>query len=297
MDKNNTKLSIVLLNYNGYKDTIECINSIRENEKEIDYNIIVVDNNSSDNSIEFLSQLEDVTTIKRNINDGFSAGNNVGIKYALDKFKSDYVLLLNNDTIITKYCLSKMLYSLEKDEKSGIATCKLMKAKDRNTIDCYGGKVDWNKVIGNFNYVKKENGFYYSEISSGACMLIKKEVFEKVGYLSEDYFMYFEDLDYSVRIIEANYKIQVVPDAIIYHKGGSTAGEASPFAIKWNTRNRIIFYKKFKKYINKFYFLIFFSITRVIYFIKYFIKFKFKYVDALKSGIIEGIKWRENNEK
>lgn len=297
MKKDNTKLSIILLNYNGYKDTLECINSIKENEKNIDYNIVVVDNNSSDNSVEILSKIDGITVIKRNINDGFAAGNNVGIKYSLDKFKSDYILLLNNDTIITKDSLSKMLNSLEKDKKAGIATCKLMKANDKSSIDCYGGNINWNKVVGNFNYIKKEKDFYYSEISTGACMLIKKEVFEKIGYLSEDYFMYFEDLDYSVRIVEANYKIQVVPDAIIYHKGGATAGDASPFAIKWNTRNRIIFYKKFNKYVNKFYFLIFFSITRVIYFIRYFITFKFKYIKALRKGIIEGIKWRKDNEK
>lgn len=297
MNENNVELSIILLNYNGYKDTLECIKSIRKNEKKIKYKIIVVDNNSNDNSIEILSKVKNITLIKRTVNDGFSAGNNVGIKYALDKFKSNYILLLNNDTIITQNSLSKMIYSLENDNKAGIATCKLMKAKNKDLIDCYGGKLDWNKVIGNFNYVKKENNFYYSEISSGACMLIKREVFEKVGYLSEDYFMYFEDLDYSVRVIESNYKIQVIPDSIIYHKGGATAGEASPFAVKWNTRNRIIFYKKFNRYVNKFYFLIFFPITRIIYFIKYILTFKFEYVEALKSGIIEGIKWRENNEK
>ena len=297
MKKDATVLSIILLNYNGYKDTLECIKSIKENEKNIDYRIIVVDNNSTDNSINFLSKLKDITLIERNINDGFAAGNNVGIKYALDEFGSNYILLLNNDTIVTKNCLSKMLDSLKKDKSAGIATCKLMKTNNKEEIDCYGGKINWNKVVGNFNYVKKQNDFYYSEIASGACMLIKKEVFEKIGYLSEDYFMYFEDLDYSVRAIEADYKIQVVPEAIIYHKGGATAGKASPFAIKWNTRNRIIFYKKFKKYVNRFYFLLFFPMTRIIYFLKYILICKFEFVKALKNGIIYGIRWRENNEK
>lgn len=295
--KNNPELSIILLNYNGYRDTMECIKSIKKNEIDLNYYIIVVDNNSSDNSVEVISLIEDIIVIKRNVNDGFSAGNNVGIRYALKTLNSKYILLLNNDTIITKNAISNMLENIKNDDSTGMVTCKLIKENDKKTIDCYGGIINWNKVVGNFNYVKEENNLYYSKISSGACMLIKKEVFEKVGYLSEDYFMYFEDLDYSVRVIENNYKIQVVPDSVIYHKGGATAGEASPFAIKWNTRNRIIFYKKFKKYVNKPYFYIFFSITRIIYFIKYIITFKFEHVKALWNGIIEGIKWRKNNEK
>ena len=293
MEKSNIILSIILLNYNGYKDTLKCIKSIQENEKSLNYKIIVVDNNSKDDSIKMLSKIEDIILIQRDINDGFAGGNNVGIKYALNKFNSKYILLLNNDTEILQNSISKMLSSFEKDSETGIVTCKLLKSKEKEKIDCFGGKINWNKVIGDFNYVKQEGNLYYSDICSGACMLIKKEVIEKVGYLSEDYFMYFEDLDYSVRVIEAGYRIQVVPDAIIYHKGGGTAGDASPFAIKWNTRNRIIFYKKFKKYTNKIYFLAFFSITRIIYFLKYIINLKFEYVKALKDGIIDGIKWRK----
>ena len=96
MEKSNIILSIILLNYNGYKDTLKCIKSIQENEKSLNYKIIVVDNNSKDDSIKMLSKIEDIILIQRDINDGFAGGNNLGIKYALNKFNSKYILLLNN---------------------------------------------------------------------------------------------------------------------------------------------------------------------------------------------------------
>lgn len=108
------KIMIILLNYNNYKDTIECINSIKQNTSENNfiYEIVVVDNKSTNESLAKLKEIEGITLIEANENAGFSAGNNIGIKYALDN-KSEYILLLNNDTIITKDSIDKMYLELK----------------------------------------------------------------------------------------------------------------------------------------------------------------------------------------
>lgn len=285
---------IILVNYNGYKDTIECINSL----KKIDYSnykIIIVDNASSDNSVRILQKkLNNCKIIESKRNLGFAGGNNLGIKYALDN-KADYVLLLNNDTLVEPSFLTNMINSFKVDYNIGLVGCKIMYYPEKNIIWYGGGYIDWFKFIGVHYGIKQiDKGQCNREkeidFMTGCCMLIKREVFEKVGLLTEDYFMYLEDVDFCVKVKNSAYKIWYNSQAIIYHKVGfSSGGEESPFSIEWGTRNRLLFMNKYKNNVTRFNFIlsnIFFYITRVIRYFQYSLdgeKYKSK-------AIIEGIK-------
>jgi GT2 family glycosyltransferase len=285
---------IILINYNGYKDTIACVDSLKKIMYDT-YKIIIVDNASSNDSLKILKEtINDCIIIESKENLGFAGGNNLGIKYALHH-NCDYIMLLNNDTLVKTDFLDNMLNSFSKDKKVGLVGCKIMYYPEKNIIWYGGGYIDWFKFIGaHYGMRQIDNGQYDTEkeinFMTGCCMLIKREVFEKVGLLSEDYFMYFEDVDFCVKVKNSAYKILYNPKAVIYHKVGlSSGGEESPFSIKWCTRNRLLFMNKYKGNISSFIFIlskIFFYITRFIRCFQYIFKNK---KDKSKA-IIDGIK-------
>ena len=130
------KIVIILLNYNNYKDTIECINSIKQNTSENNfiYEIVVVDNKSTNESLLELKKIEGITLIQASKNAGFSSGNNIGIKYAIEN-KSEYILLLNNDTIITENSIDKMYLELKKHNDIGIMSSRIMYWENKDLIN------------------------------------------------------------------------------------------------------------------------------------------------------------------
>ena len=287
---------IILVNYNGVKETIECIKSIKENENKCICKIIVVDNNSTDNSIEILSNVKDIYLIKSENNNGFAKGNNIGIEYALSEGANN-ILLLNNDTIITKNAISRMLEVLKQNKDIGIVSCRIMYDDNRDIINYCGGKFNWNKGITTHDYYKeKYNDNLLScidtEFITGCCMLMRKDIFEKVGYLPEEYFMYFEDADFCMQVRKANYKLKVCTDIVIYHKvSSSSGGEESEFTIKWITRNRLIFLNKYREYIKGKGTLIFVYFSRCIRYVQYILTGKKGKANAIVEGIKEGRKY------
>ncbi|BCZ47099.1 glycosyl transferase [Clostridium gelidum] len=290
---------IIVINYNGYKDTIECVESLKKiNYKN--YKIIIVDNASTNNSIMYIKQsLKDCFIIELKENLGFASGNNAGIEYAI-KNGGEYVLLLNNDTIVESNFLENMIESFSDNRDIGIVGSKIMYYFNKNIIWYGGGNFNWFKFIPtHYGMRELDKGQCDEQLEmdfmTGCCMLIKKEVFEKVGLLSEEYFMYFEDADFCIKVKEAGYKIWYNPKAVIYHKVGSSGGgEESDFLIKWSTRNRILFMKKYKNKVNKLNFLftnIFFYSTRIIRYIEYRVRGK----NDKGRAIIEGIKLSSRN--
>ncbi|MGG7153676.1 glycosyltransferase, partial [Clostridium neonatale] len=176
-------------------------------------------------------------------NNGFAAGNNIGIKYAL-KNNSDYILLLNNDTIITENSIEKLIECLESDKSIGIVSSRIMYYDKPYKIWFSGGKIDWFKYICVHDSMNMEftnnNGNIKTEFISGCSMMIRKDVVNKVGLLPEEYFMYYEDVDYCKMVMDSGYKLMVCTESIIYHKvSASSGGEESAFSIKWSTRNRL----------------------------------------------------------
>lgn len=260
---------IVLLNYKGCQDTIECIESL-EQITYPNYRIIVVDNDSKDGSEETLrNKFPQHIIIQSGDNLGFSGGNNVGIKYALEN-RADYILLLNNDTLVEPNFLEPLVEESEKDKSIGIAAGKINYYYDKNIIWAAGGYISEIKGCGYHYGINQEDLGQYDirqEVSflTGCIQLIKREVLEKVGLYDEDYFLYMEDVDYCCRVKKTGFKLMYVPKSKIYHKVSASTGENSPLMLYYMNRNRLLFIRKnYKVFLNNMLFYIFFFLSRII---------------------------------
>ena len=298
------EIAIILLNYNNANDTLECVDSIIDN-CGLNYKIIVVDNKSTDNSREVLKLNSDkYHLILSDTNEGFAIGNNIGIQYALEQ-NIEYIMLLNNDTLIEKGSIEKLYNYIKENKDVGAIAPRTMYYPQKDTIWFDGGKIDWMKfTVEHFNMGKKitdddvKNQPMIEEVDflTGCCILLKSEVFKTVGLLPEEYFMYYEDVDFSVKIADAGYKLVVLREAKIYHKvSASSGGEDSPFSIKWGNRNRFIFIQKYKdKGKNIILTYAFFYSSRLIKFSQYLLSGDKSRFNALKEGITSGRQFTKN---
>lgn len=253
---------ISLLNFNGLKNSLACLESLKNIKiGNFKLTIVAVDNLSKEEFTVKSGTVGDIplVVIKNNKNLGFSGGHNVVIRYALDK-EADYVLTLNNDTYVDKNFLEELLKVGEQDNKIGILVPKIYFApgfeyhKDRYSknelgkVFWYGGgEMDWANVIGRNRGVDEVDKGQYDKteetgIATGCCMLIKKEVFESVGLFDDKYFLYYEDSDLSMRAKSKGFKIVYVPSSTIWHKNaGSAGGSGSVLQDYYITRNRLLF--------------------------------------------------------
>ena len=225
------KVAIIILNWNGCLDTIDCVQSLLEVECSM-FDIVIVDNASTDRSVEILKQrFPDCKLVQNNKNLGFSGGNNVGIKYALTHdFK--YILLLNNDTVVEKNFIFPLIEKLENNEAIGVVQSKLLNYYDHKKIDSLGQEIltagGMRDIIN--NGLSKKSCRNPIEIF-GACAaaaLYRAEVFSEIGLFDESFFIIFEDADLSWRIRLKGYKTFLVPDSVVYHKRGISGGN------RWN---------------------------------------------------------------
>ena len=241
----NSLVYIIIINYNGYEDTIECVKSIKKNIKEDYYKIIIVDNKSTNDSVQILKKelKKDVKLIESSINGGFSYGNNLGIKYA-KKCGAKYVLLLNNDTIIANDFLMPIIDFANKHKDCGCITPRINYYYDKNIIWYDGG--DFNHYTcraDHININKKEgktNGIKETNFISGCCMLIPLEVIRKIGLMDERYFLYVEDTEYSLRIKTNGYKLYYDSTHKIYHKVNASTKKISENTQFYEIRNRLL---------------------------------------------------------
>lgn len=271
------KAFIIIVNYNGWQDTKECLKSLEELNYD-NFEIIVVDNASTDNSVKHLnshirsignhSQIRIITNAE---NLGFAGGNNVGIKYALkqkvapvksskDDNGASYILLLNNDTIVNRNFLKELIKVGEGDKKIGILGPKIFFYNSKR-VWFNGGKINWlytrgihisNKVRRVSDRSNKSrhgrddqtSGVNEVDYITGCCLFIKREVIEKIGLMDEDYFLYYEDVDWCLKTRKAGYKCVLVPKSIIWHKASSSAKEGSSSYIYYHTRNGLLLAKK-----------------------------------------------------
>ena len=237
---NYPKVSVIILNYNG----LDCIKTTLASVLRTDYlnfEIVLVDNNSQDGSFELIRKtFPKITSIRNSANLGFSAGNNIGIEYALER-GADYVFLLNYDTQIEKNTLSLLVEEMEKNKKVGIASPIIFKGNSEE-VWFSGGKINWLKMKSNHLTDKKERNYYESDYLSGCAMLIRAEVFRRIGLFDERFFLYWEDADFSVRAKKARYKIAVYPKSKIYHFEKSQNKKSKK--IYWLVISGLIFFKK-----------------------------------------------------
>ena len=259
------KIAIVILNWNGKEDTLECLKSLEKLKtgKKYQLQTFVVDNASVDGTVEAIKErYENINVIKNRENLGFAEGNNVGIRKAL-RNESDYIVLLNNDTITDANLLINLLASLEESPQVGIVSPKIYFAKgfefhkgrykksDLGRVIWYaGGKIDWDNILGSHRGVDEVDKRQYDQSSqtdfaTGCCMAIRSEVFKKIGLFDREYFLYLEDMDLCQRAKKAGFEILYSPKGHLWHKVARSSGIGSGLNDYYITRNRLLFASKY----------------------------------------------------
>lgn len=213
------KFSIILVNYNTKKLLKDCIDSLIFNIKDVNYEIIVVDNNSTDGSIEMLENkyVNKIRLIKNNKNLGFGIANNLGAKIA----RGEYLFFLNSDIIAKEDILSGLAKIFESRPEIGILAPRLILPDGSEQKFAFGNFPSLaGLILGKIKKDTAEKKYVKIDWVSGAALAIRKNLFDQVGGFDENFFMYFEDMDLCKRIGEAGYKIEVLPSVQVVHLGG-----------------------------------------------------------------------------
>ena len=247
----NIEVSIITINYNGLEDTCALIESIPFNEN---VEVIVVDNASKNHEAEQLSQrYPQIKIIKSERNLGFAGGNNLGIQTAQGR----YMFLINNDTVFKDFNIQALIDRLESSSNIGIVCPKIRFAWGYNPIQFAGysrlSRISVrNHAIGfNEDDYGQYNTAHQTPYAHGAAMLIKREAMDKVGLMPECYFLYYEELDWSMMFTKAGYQIWYEPKCSIYHKESQTTGQNSPIRIYYLSRNRLLLVRRNPNEFNK----------------------------------------------
>src|SRR5258708_284544 len=208
------KVSIIIVNFNGGKVFRECLVSLKKISYS-NYEIIIVDNSSTDGT-------EKLATIRNKKNLGFVDGNNQGIKNA----KGKYILLLNNDTKVSKNFLNVLVDKMESDPEIGVLQPKIFMMDNPGFLDNAGSFITKIGFLRHWGFQKKDSSNFDTEreifSAKGACMLIRKDLIDQIGLFDHDFFMYFEESDFCWRVWLCGYKVLFYPQTFIYHKIGFT---------------------------------------------------------------------------
>lgn len=242
---------IISVNFNAAEHTIEMINSLKDIEYK-NYRIVVVDNGSNFSDYKKLKQIEDsCILIRSEVNLGFSGGNNIGIKRAIED-KAEYILLLNNDTIVKKSFLNKLVESMVEND-ADLVCPKILNYYNKEIINYAGGDIVAYKGAVNIYGLGEHDSEKYNCVKNitfahGCCLLISTEVLIKVGGLEDSYFLYFEDTDLSAKLNLLGKRMIYEPKSIIYHKESVSTKKFSDNYQYYFCRNRLQFIKRNIKY-------------------------------------------------
>ena len=278
-----SRVTIILVNWNGWYDTIECLESLLLLRYPY-FRIVVCDNGSDDDSIKQIGSWADnhevsfveyqraeaetggfltanplLTLIRNDENLGFAGGNNVGLRYAMARDETDYYWLLNNDTVVEPDAVTHLVVRMEQQPDIGMCGSTVLFYHDRSRIQALGGGhycrwigLPWHygrfpSLNGEINQDRAEAWMNYVE---GASMLVSRQLLDEVGLLCEDYFLYFEEADWAIRA-KGLFNLGYAPESVVYHKVGSSIGTSSnPAKMSYtsdyyNIRNRLIFTRRF----------------------------------------------------
>lgn len=242
------RVAVVVLNWNGLADTLECLESLARLDYPA-YEVVVVDNGSTDGSPAAIRErFPEVTLIETGENLGYAGGNNAGLRYAWQQ-EVDYVLLLNNDTEVASASLRLLVEAAEVDPRIGIAGPTIYYHDRPDVVWSAGGAIDWRRGTtwmvglderdtGQFGVGPRQVDFV-----TGCALLVKRPVLEQVGLLDERFFLYYEEVEWCVRARRAGFEIVHVPQAHVWHKIMPGAQADSPLVHYYMTRNRLLFLK------------------------------------------------------
>lgn len=280
-----TTTYVVLVNWNQFDYTCACIRSLHEvNHPGV--HVVVVDNGSTDQSqTQLLAEFgERIELICNEVNLGFTGGNNAGIRYALAQ-GADYIMLLNNDTIVAPDFLSPLLQRLEADPQIGAITAKIFYMHDPTLLWAVGGEVNmWLGRAQNRGCGERDHGQYDSpervDYTTGCCLLARREIFERIGLLDERYFIYFEDADWCLRVQEAGLINWYEPASHIWHWAGAAskrpagskqAGRTNPRVYYLTTRNNLWFLREHAS-------IVLLPISLVVFFVRYMLVYSMAFI-------------------
>ncbi|MFZ4399440.1 MAG: glycosyltransferase family 2 protein [Bacteroidales bacterium] len=249
-------ISIIIVNYNVKQFVLDCLASIYKNNDSFEIEIIIIDNNSTDGSIMAIKEnYPNVTLIENDFNAGFPAANNQGFKIA----KGKYIFMLNPDTEITDFALSKLYNYMEANPVIDLIAPMLLNSDMSLQLSVWRYPSLWNIFcemhylkffLGNKNYIDKDFSLVFeAESFSGAAIFFKKVVFDKIGMLDETMF-WIEDVDFCYRAKQAGLKLIYYPNAKVLHHIGQSAKKNYKVSLSNQVFNKIKFYKKYKSKIK-----------------------------------------------
>lgn len=240
---------VVILTFNKWELTRACIASLIRQDYS-DYHIIVVDNGSMDRTVENVhQQFPEVTVIVNEANLGFAAGSNVGIQTALEN-KADFILMLNNDTVVPQNLLRVLVQHAQSLPDVGILTPRIFHYDNPESLWFAGSRRHWLLLeavdfgpVGARRYVKPDE-LHTLDYIFGTVMLVPAEVFKKVGLFDESFFLYYEDMDFSLRVQSAGYKLYYIPDVGVQHHISSSTSSMPAMRYYHKARGSVIFFRK-----------------------------------------------------
>lgn len=256
------KIAVIIVHYNTNQDTWACLDSLAQltPNSAFEVQVFVVDNASKD-AFYLLKKNKNVTIVRSDTNLGFTGGNNLGFNYARKNYNPDYYLLLNSDTLVEKDFLTLLYSQLKADHKLGLVSPKIYfapgcefhrqsykKSEQGKVIWFAGGIIDWDNLLTFHAGVDEVDRGQFDQLTdfdyaSGCCFLVRREALAVSGVFDDRYFLYFEDCDLSLRIERSGWKLGFCPQAIVWHKNGSsTDGAGSELQQFYLTRNRLLFF-------------------------------------------------------
>lgn len=243
-------VAVILVNYNGYEDTIACIKSLQKITYP-NYKIIVVNNGSSEKPTEGQESFlrENTEYLDGTENKGFSSGNNIGMKYA-DRFSPKYYLLLNNDTEVKEDFLDILVETAENNSDAGLVCGKIYQYYNPGHIWFAGGTMDLERgITTHYRYNEEDRDFSDRveeiDFATGCLWLLPVETVQKVGYMDESFFLYCEDDEYCLRLKKHGLKLLYCNRAVIYHKVSQSTGANSPMQQYYILRNKLYIIQKY----------------------------------------------------
>lgn len=284
-------VSIITINYNGWKDTCELITSLKMYET-YPYEVIVVDNASKGDDASLIKSAHpDITIVHSERNLGFAGGNNLGYQYA----KGNFLLFLNNDMIIKAPILAPLVNRLENNSFAGVSPC-IVFLYQPELIQYYGYKdmtsITLKHTTESFNLSCWEHFLQpkETEVLHGGAMMVRRDVIEKVGKMTEIYFLFYEEFDWSRRMREAGYKLFYEPTSVVYHKESMSIPKATLLREYYLTRARMIYARRNcsgrDKLLACLYQLLFVAPKKIMFFL---IKRRFDLAKAVWRGMISGL--------
>lgn len=254
--QNQSRVTIIILNWNNAADTLECLESVFQLDYP-NYHVLIVDNGSTDDSVSRMrAQYPELEILETGANLGYAEGNNVGIRRALES-DSDFICILNNDTLVDPAFLTVLVSAMMVDTTIGMVGPKTFFHEPRDMLFSAGCTIDWLRgEVSHRGILQRDGDNTVAEFArtedvpalAGCGVLVRSAAVQSVGLLDPTYFLNFEDIDWCVRMLSQGFRIRYVPTAILYHKVSASLGQDSPANAYYMTRNALRFFARYGPY-------------------------------------------------